>query len=192
VVDRQGNAVAASLTFNEEFGACVATPGLGFPYNATLAFYDHSSPGSPKYPRPGNVLRNTMTPTIVLRGGKPALVLGGPGSARITSTVVGTIVNVVDRGLSAAEAVSAPRVLWDGTQTPRVMVEMAASHTDAEVGELIRRGFADVYSLCFPPRPIDLLAFGGVNLAMYDAATGEAVGAGDPRRAGVAVGGDSP
>lgn len=192
VVDSQGNAVAASLTFNEEFGACVATPGLGFPYNATLAFYEPSLPGSRSYPRPGNVLPNTMTPTIVLRGGKPALVLGGPGSARITSTVVGTIVNVVDRGMSPAEAVSAPRVLWDGTQNPRVMIEIAAPHTEAEVRELIRRGFAEVYSLCFPPRPIDLLAFGGVNLAMFDAATGEAVGVGDPRRAGVAVGGDLP
>jgi gamma-glutamyltranspeptidase/glutathione hydrolase len=192
VVDSQGNAVAASFTFNEEFGACVATPGLGFPYNATLAFYDPSSPGSRRYPRPGNVLPNTMTPTILLRGGKPALVLGGPGSARITSTVVSTIVNVVDRGMGPAEAVSAPRVLWDGTQKPRVMVEMAAPHTDAQVEELIRRGFAEVYSLCFTPRPIDLLAFGAVNLATLDAATGEAVGAGDPRRAGVAVGGDSP
>ena len=192
VVDSQGNAVAASLTFNEEFGACVATPGLGFPYNATLAFYEPSSPGGQRYPRPGNVLPNTMTPTIVLRGGKPALVLGGPGSARITSTVVGAIVNVVDRRMRPAEAVSAPRLLWDGTQNPKVMIEMAAPHTDAEVEELIRRGFAEVYSLCFPPRPIDLLAFGGVNLAMLDVATGETVGAGDPRRAGVAVGGDAP
>ena len=192
VVDSRGNAVAASLTFNEEFGACVATPGLGFPYNATLAFYDPASPGSRSYPRPGNALPHTMTPTIVLRGGKPALVLGGPGSARITSTVVGAIVNVVDRGMSPAEAVSAARVLWDGKQNPRVLIEMAAPNTDEDVSELIRRGFPDIYTLCFPPRPIDLLAFGGVNLAMLDPSTGEAVGAGDPRRAGVAVGGDKP
>ena len=46
VVDREGNAVAASLTFNEEFGACVATAGLGFPHNATLAFYEPGQPGS--------------------------------------------------------------------------------------------------------------------------------------------------
>jgi gamma-glutamyltranspeptidase/glutathione hydrolase len=192
VVDAEGNAVAASMTFNEEFGACVATAGLGFPYNATLAFYEAEIQGGPNYPRPGNPLPNTMAPTIVLRGGKPFMVLGGPGSARITSSIVNTIVNVVDRRMGAAEAVSEPRVLWDGSKSPRVLLEMAAPNTDEDVSELIRRGFTNIYTLCFPPRPIDLLALGGVNLAMFDATTGEAVGAGDPRRAGTAVAGDAP
>ena len=192
VVDAEGNAVAASMTFNEEFGACVATAGLGFPYNATLAFYESEIQGGPNYPRPGNPLPNTMAPTIVLRGGKPFMVLGGPGSARITSSIVNTIVNVVDRRMGAAEAVSEPRVLWDGSKSPRVLIEMAAPHADADVAELIRRGFTNIYTLYFPPRPIDLLALGGVNLAMFDATTGEAVGAGDPRRAGTAVAGDAP
>ncbi len=192
VVDAEGNAVAASMTFNEEFGACVATAGLGFPYNATLAFYEAEIQGGPNYPRPGNPLPNTMAPTIVLRGGKPFMVLGGPGSARITSSIVNTIVNVVDRRMGAAEAVSEPRVLWDGSKSPRVLIEMAAPNTDEDVSELIRRGFTNIYTLCFPPRPIDLLALGGVNLAMFDATTGEAVGAGDPRRAGTAVAGDAP
>jgi gamma-glutamyltranspeptidase / glutathione hydrolase len=192
VIDRDGNAVAMSLTFNEEFGACVATPGLGFPYNATLAFYDPGRPGTFLFPRRGNLLPHTMAPTMVLRGGKPFIVLGGPGTGRITSSMVNTIVNVVDRRMGAAEAVSAPRALWDGAKNPRVAIEMTTPHTEADVAELIRRGFSEVYTLRFPPRPIDLLFFGGVNLAMLDPTTGEAVGAGDPRRAGVAVGGDSP
>jgi gamma-glutamyltranspeptidase/glutathione hydrolase len=190
VLDGRGNAVAMSLTFNEEFGACVATPSLGFPYNATLAFYDLASPQAPLYPRPGTVLPNTMAPAFVLRDGSPWLVLGGPGSARITSTIVGTIVNLIDRGMKPAEAVSSPRVLWDGSRSPRVLIEMAGQNTDDDVAQLIRRGFSNIYTLCFPPRPIDLLAFGGVNLATLDAASGEAVGVGDPRRTGVAVGGD--
>jgi gamma-glutamyltranspeptidase/glutathione hydrolase len=192
VIDRAGNAVAMSLTFNEEFGACVATPGLGFPYNATLAFYDPSKPGTFLFPRTGNVLPHTMAPTMVLRGGKPLMVLGGPGTGRITSSIVNIIANVVDRRMGAAEALSAPRVLWDGTARPRVAIEMTAPHTDADVSELSRRGFSEIYTLRFPPRPIDLLYFGGVNLAMLDPTTGVAVGAGDPRRAGAAVGGDSP
>jgi gamma-glutamyltranspeptidase/glutathione hydrolase len=192
VIDRNGNAVALSLTFNNEFGACVATPGLGFPYNAALAFYDLGSPRSRLYLTPGNVLPNTMAPTIVLRDGKPLLVLGGPGSARITSSIVGTIVNIVDRGLNPADAVSEPRLLWDGSRTPRVLIEMAGANTDGDVAELIRRGFVNIYTLCFPPRPIDLLAFGGVNIATLDASTGETVGVGDPRRTGVAAGGDAP
>jgi len=192
VIDREGNAVALSLTFNEEFGACVATPGLGFPYNATLALYENGSPRSPLYPNPGKVLPHTMAPTMVLHGGVPLLVLGGPGSMRITSSIVGAIVNVIDRGLSPAQAVSEPRLLWDGSRSPKVFIEMAAPNTDDDVAELIRRGFRDIYTLCFPPRPIDLLAFGGVNLATYDPATGEVTGVGDPRRAGVAVAGDAP
>jgi gamma-glutamyltranspeptidase/glutathione hydrolase len=191
VIDRAGMAVAMSLTFNEEFGACVATPGLGFPYNATLAFYDPGQPGTSLFPRRGNVLPHTMAPTMVLRGGKPLMVLGGPGTGRITSSIVNTIVNVIDRRMGAAEALSAPRVLWDGARRPRVAIEMTAPHTDADVAELSRRGFSDVYTLRFPPRPIDLLYFGGVNLAMLDPTTGETVGAGDPRRAGAAVGGDA-
>jgi gamma-glutamyltranspeptidase/glutathione hydrolase len=187
VIDGQGNAAAISLTFNEEFGACVATPELGFPYNATLAMYDPSRPESPFYPRPGNVLPHSMAPTIVLRGGKPFLVLGGPGSARITSSLVGTIVNVIDGGMDIAGAVAAPRVLWDGSSEPRVMIEMAPPNTDAEVVELRRRGFPEIYTLRFPPRPIDLLAFGGVNLVTLDSAGGRVSGAGDPRRAGTAV-----
>jgi gamma-glutamyltranspeptidase len=111
---------------------------------------------------------------------------------RITSSIVGTIVNVIDRGLSPAQAVSEPRLLWDGSRSPKVFIEMAAPNTDDDVAELIRRGFRDIYTLCFPPRPIDLLAFGGVNLAAYDPATGEVTGVGDPRRTGVAVAGDAP
>jgi gamma-glutamyltranspeptidase/glutathione hydrolase len=187
VIDGQGNAAAVSLTFNEEFGACVATPGLGFAYNATLAMYDPTRPQSPFYPRPGNILPHTMAPTIVLAGGKPFLVLGGPGSARITSSLVAAIVNVIDRGMSVAGAVAAPRVLWDGSSEPRVMIEMAPPNTDAEVVELRRRGFPEIYTLRFPPRRIDLLAFGGVNLVALDPADGRAIGAGDPRRAGTAV-----
>jgi gamma-glutamyltranspeptidase/glutathione hydrolase len=187
VIDGRGNAAAVSLTFNEEFGACVATPGLGFPYNATLAMYDPTRPQSPFYPRPGNILPHTMAPTIVLAGSRPVLALGGPGSARITSSLVATIVNVIDRGMSIADAVAAPRVLWDGSSQPRVMIEMAPPNTDAEVDELHRRGFPEIYTLRFPPRRIDLLAFGGVNLVASDPVRGGVTGAGDPRRAGTAV-----
>jgi gamma-glutamyltranspeptidase/glutathione hydrolase len=192
VIDREGNVVAASLTFNEEFGACVSTPALGFPYNATLAMYNPTRPDSPLFPRPGNVLPHTMTPTLVFRDGKPLLVLGGPGSARITSTLVDVISNVIDRRMSLGEAVAAPRVLWDGGPNPKVYLEIAGPHTDAEVAQLHRRGFPDIYSLRFPPRPIDLLAFGGVNVIGVDLTTGRSVGAGDPRRAGVAVAADVP
>ena len=51
-----------------------------------------------------------MTPTIVLKDGKPYLVTGSPGGSRIITTVLQVVVNVLDRGMDMASAVSAPRV----------------------------------------------------------------------------------
>jgi len=193
VVDGRGNAVALTLSFNLEFGAGVATAGLGFPYNGTLALFDFDDPDSPGYVRPGAVLKQVAAPTIVLRDGTPFMVLGGPGSGRITSTIVNTIVNVVERHMSAGDAVAYPRVIWNGGGTlPEPFIEMAPPHTDADVAELYSRGYLTLYALRYPARVIDAIAFGGVNLAMFDATTGEAVGAGDPRRSGTAVAGDAP
>jgi gamma-glutamyltranspeptidase / glutathione hydrolase len=192
VIDAKGNAVGLTLTYNLEFGACVATPGLGFPYNATLSLFDFDNPQSPGYPRPGNVLKQVAAPTILLRNGRPILAAGGPGSGRITSSIVNVIANVIDQGMAPAAAVSAPRAIWDGGRKTEVYIEMAPPHTTATLEELRRRRFVAMYALTFPPRPIDLLAFGGVNLAVADPATGTTIGAGDPRRAGAAAGGDSP
>ena len=193
VVDRQGNAVALTLSFNLEFGAGVATPGLGFPYNGTLSLFDVDDPASTAYPRPGAVLKQVVAPTILLRGGAPFMVLGGPGSGRITSTIVNTIVNVVDRHMNAADAVTYPRVIWNGGGSqPEPFIELAPPHTDADALELTRRGYLSRYALHYPARVIDAIAFGGVNLAMFDASTGEAVGAGDPRRSGTAVAPGTP
>ena len=51
-----------------------------------------------------------MTPTIVLKDGKPFLVTGSPGGSRIITTVLQVILNVIDRGMTIAEAVAAPRI----------------------------------------------------------------------------------
>lgn len=191
VIDAEGNAVALTLSYNLEFGAGVATPGLGFLYNSALSQFTFDNPRSPDYARPGSVLRSSVAPTILLRDGRPFLVTGGPGSGRITSSIVSVIVNVVDRGMSPAAAVSAPRAIWNARKS-NVAIELAPPYTTATVEELRRRRFDDLYTLTFPPRPIDLMLFGGVNLAMVDQGTCTTVGAGDPRRAGAAVGGDEP
>jgi gamma-glutamyltranspeptidase/glutathione hydrolase len=192
VLDARGDAVALTLSYNVEFGAAVATPGLGFPYNATLSVVDFDNPTSPRYARPGTVPKEVVSPTILLRDGKPFMVLGGPGSGRITSTIANTIVNVVDRHMTAGDAVAHPRVLWSASSQPAPYVEMAYPFSDAAVAELNKRGYPSVYVLRYPARVIDAIAFGGVNLAMYDSLTGEAVGAGDPRRAGTAVAAGKP
>jgi gamma-glutamyltranspeptidase / glutathione hydrolase len=193
VLDAQGNAVALTQSCTYEFGACVATPGLGFPYNANLKLFNWQDSRSNSFPRPGRVLPNTCAPTIVLRDGRPLLVLGSPGSLRITGAIVDVIVNVADRGMSVADAVAAPRVIWDaGHRSPGVHVEMAGTDADLQVSELRRRGFADFVLLELPTATNDLVDFGCVNTASIDPRTGEIIGVGDPRRGGAAAVGPPP
>ena len=59
---------------------------------------------------PGKRPLSSMTPTIVLKNGKPVLVLGTPGGSRIITTVLEIIVNVIDHGMTLQEAVDAPRI----------------------------------------------------------------------------------
>ena len=61
-------------------------------------------------PGPGKRPLSSMTPTIVLKDGKPVLVTGSPGGSRIISTVLQVIVNVLDYGMDVAAAVAAPRL----------------------------------------------------------------------------------
>jgi len=91
--------------------------------------------------------------------------------------------------MSPGAAVAAPRVLWDGDREPRLLVEMAGPYGDAEVAELHRRGFPVIFTLRFPEQASDVPACGAVNTVMVDETTGEAVGVGDPRRAGAAASG---
>ena len=61
-------------------------------------------------PGPGKRPLSSMTPTIVLKDGKPFLVTGSPGGSRIINAVLQVVTNVIDRGMDIAGAVSAPRV----------------------------------------------------------------------------------
>jgi gamma-glutamyltranspeptidase/glutathione hydrolase len=77
--------------------------------------------GNPNAIAPGKTPLSSMTPTIITKDGKPVLVLGTPGGARIITAVLQTILNVVDYGMDIQEAVDAPRIhnqwLPDGTRT---------------------------------------------------------------------------
>jgi len=119
IVDRFGNAVAVTFTINDDFGAKVIAGDTGFFLNDEMDDFT-SKPGMPNYFNlvqgkanaiaPGKRPLSSMTPTIVLKEGKPVLVLGSPGGARITTTVLEIIVNVIDHGMTLQEAVDAPRI----------------------------------------------------------------------------------
>jgi gamma-glutamyltranspeptidase / glutathione hydrolase len=119
VVDHLGNAVAVTYTINDDFGAKVIAGNTGFFLNDEMDDFT-AKPGVPNLfglvqgkanaIAPGKRPLSSMTPTIVLKDGKPVLVLGTPGGSRIITTVLEIIVNVIDHGMSLQEAVDAPRI----------------------------------------------------------------------------------
>jgi gamma-glutamyltranspeptidase/glutathione hydrolase len=119
VVDRDGNAVSNTYTLNFSYGVGLVAEGTGVLLNNELDDFSVKPDAPNAYgllgleanaPAPGKRPLSSMTPTIVLRDGKPFLVTGSPGGSRIITTVLQIVVDVIDRGMSVAEAVSTPRV----------------------------------------------------------------------------------
>jgi gamma-glutamyltranspeptidase/glutathione hydrolase len=118
IVDREGNAVAVTYTLNSSFGARVTADGTGILLNnerddftvklGTANRYGLVQ-GEPNLVAPGKRPLSSMSPTIVLRDGKPVMLLGTEGGSRIISGVVHTLLNVIDYGMDIQEAVDAPR-----------------------------------------------------------------------------------
>jgi gamma-glutamyltranspeptidase / glutathione hydrolase len=118
VVDAEGNAVAVTYTLNNGFGSGVTVPGLGFLLNDEMDDFT-AKPGEPNLfglrqgeanaIQPGKRPLSSMTPTIVLRDGKLFMLVGAPGGSRIISAVTQVLLNVVDFGMNAQDAIDAPR-----------------------------------------------------------------------------------
>jgi gamma-glutamyltranspeptidase/glutathione hydrolase len=110
VVDRWGNIVEYTLTIEQTGGSGIVVPGRGFLLNNELtdfsAVYD---PADPNRIEPLKRPRSSMSPTIVLKGRRPWLALGSPGGSTIITTVLQILLERVDRGLTIAQAVAAPR-----------------------------------------------------------------------------------
>jgi gamma-glutamyltranspeptidase/glutathione hydrolase len=168
VLDRRGSACSVTCTSGE--GSGVVVPGTGIHLNNVMGEEDLSPLGFHTHPA-GRRMPSMMAPSVVMRGGEVELVLGSAGSNRIRSAILQTIVGVVDRGMSVQEAVRAPRVHYeDGIVYHEPNLEPdRARMPDREV---VR--FHDLN-----------LFFGGVQAVQRRGE--ELIGAGDPRRGGVAV-----
>ena len=187
VVDRYGNAVSLTSTLGRGFGSCTATPGLGFPFNAILESFDVVFPGSRHALVPLRPLFTSIAPTIVLREGRPFLVLGSAGSGRIVPIVVSLVVGVIDGQLSLGEAQSFPRAIWSGGRRGSIEVELAAPIDETVVSALRESGFSRVRRIGFPATTWDLATMGGANVILATP-DGLLTGACDPRRGGRAAG----
>ncbi|MBJ6143745.1 gamma-glutamyltransferase [Hymenobacter sp. BT559] len=119
IVDAQGNAVSCTTTLNGAYGSKVVVTGAGFLLNNEMDDFS-SKPGVPNFYglvggtanaiAPGKRMLSSMTPTILTKNGKLALITGSPGGSTIINSVLQSILSIVDYGADAEQAVSAPRL----------------------------------------------------------------------------------
>ena len=119
VIDSHGNAVAVTYTINFLFGNKQIAGDTGFYLNDEMDDFT-AKPGATNGAglvqgradevEPGKRPLSSMTPTIVLKHGKPFILTGSPGSATIISTTMQSIINVVDFGMNMQQAVNAPHI----------------------------------------------------------------------------------
>ena len=172
VMDENG----ASVSVTCSNGSCsgVIVPGTGLHLNNMLGEEDLNPEGHRH--EPGARVPSMMAPTVVLHDGHPEVAVGSAGSNRIRSAILQTIINVVDRGRSAQDAVDAPRLHYENG-----VVEAEAGVNPAALDEIERDGWQVVRW------KEKNLYFGGVQAVARHPDTGELSGGGDPRRGGVAV-----
>ncbi len=184
VVDRDGNAVSNTYTLNFSFGSGLMAPGTGVLLNNELDDFS-AKPGVPNaYGLIGgdaNAVEgnkrplSSMSPTIVFADGAPVLITGSPGGARIITTTLQVILNVIDHGMNVAEATLAPRVhhqwlpdelrIEEGVSPDTVRLLESFGHTvviKAAMGatQSILRRPSGLLSGASDPRRIDALTAG--------------------------------
>ncbi len=118
IVDQFGNAIAVTTTLNGAYGSKMYVEELGFFLNNEMNDFS-SKPGVPNMfgligaeansIAPGKKMLSSMTPTIVEKNGELWITLGSPGGSTIITSVLQTILNVEEFGMSMQEAVDAPR-----------------------------------------------------------------------------------
>jgi gamma-glutamyltranspeptidase/glutathione hydrolase len=119
IVDKDGNAVSNTYTLNFSYGSGMTAAGTGVLLNNEMDDFS-AKPGVPNAygliggeanaVEPGKRPLSSMSPTIVLKDGKPFLVTGSPGGSRIITTTLQVISNMIDHGMNVAEATHAARI----------------------------------------------------------------------------------
>lgn len=187
VVDKDGNVVTNTYTLNGSFGGFATVEGTGILLNNEMDDFA-AKPGSPNMYGLLQSEKNAvaarkrplsaMTPTIVLKDGKLWFALGSPGGPTIINTVLQTIINVIDHGMTIQEAVDAPRIhhQW--------MPDEIAYETGGIVADVRDRMQQMGHKFAAQPRR----TIGDCEAIMIEDKTGVRLGASDPRRGGKSVG----
>ena len=140
VVDKDRMAVSLTTTLEQSFGSYIVVPGAGFLLNNEMGDFNPErgvtkTTGQigtkPNLVEPEKRMLSSMSPTIVLRDGRPVLVVGSPGGRTIINTVLGIVVDHLDYGLPIQKAVDAPR-LHHQWLPDRLVYERGALSVDTE------------------------------------------------------------
>ncbi len=117
--DSKGNLVSLTTTLNDIFGSRVVVQGAGFLLNNEMDDFS-VKPGEPNIfgligneanaIAPGKRMLSSMTPVVMMKDGKPFLVIGSPGGGKIITSVLQSIINIIDFGMPLNEAIDAPRI----------------------------------------------------------------------------------
>jgi gamma-glutamyltranspeptidase / glutathione hydrolase len=124
-IDAEGTIVSTTQTLQKAFGSKVTVPGTGMLLSNHMSLMD-PTPGGVNSIEPGKRVLSSMSPTIVLRDGRPFMALGTPGGKRIFAAVAQGILNAIDHGMTLQEAVEAPRAWTEGP-----VLEIEAGFPDA-------------------------------------------------------------
>ncbi|MDT4971775.1 MAG: gamma-glutamyltranspeptidase / glutathione hydrolase [Pseudonocardiales bacterium] len=113
VADKWGNVVSYTNTIEQLAGSGITVPGRGFLLNNEMTDFDFAPATpvtyDPNLPDGGKRPRSSMSPTIVLKNGRPDLTVGSPGGATIITTVLQILLNYIDFKMSLPQALAAPR-----------------------------------------------------------------------------------
>jgi gamma-glutamyltranspeptidase/glutathione hydrolase len=175
-VDQKGNLAVLTQTLSDFFGAKVVVPGTGIMLNNEMKNFSARGINTLA---PGKRMRTTISPMILLKNRKPFGALGTPGAARIISTMVILISNLIDHKMGIQEAIEAPRFYTRDTEKDLSVEARMPSET---IEALTKLGYGIQTMGEFD------LFFGGAQGIIIHPRTGKRVGGADPRRDGAVVG----
>jgi len=135
VADRQGNVVSYTNTIEQIAGSGMLVPGRGFLLNNELTDFNFPT-GTANSVQPGKRPHSSMAPTLVLRDGKLVEAIGSPGGASIITTVLQTLLDQIDFGMSLPDAIEAPRA----SSRNGSAIDAEPAFTDAYGADLQARG----------------------------------------------------
>ena len=178
IIDKDGNAISNTYTINFSYGSGLVAEGTGILMNNEMDDFS-AKPGVPNAyglvggdanaVQAGKRPLSSMTPTIVNKDGEVWLVTGSPGGARIITTVLQVVMNMIDHGMNVAEASTAPRVHHQWLPEDLRVEEVISLDT-------VRILQAKGHTIALKD------AMGSTQSILRDPATGALYGASDPRR----------